>query len=78
MGLIGVNKRFKDAAISPPGSTYDSLHLLAFENTKQYHKILEGKVLPEKSLTSEEFWGIPLVTVGNNAFLQHPWLIEAC
>ena len=55
MGLIGVNKRFKDAAISPPGSTYDSLHLLAFENTKQYHKILEGKVLPEKSLTSEEF-----------------------
>ena len=55
MGLIGVNKRFTYDAVSPPGSTYDSLHLLAFENTKQYHKILEGKVLPEKSLTSEEF-----------------------
>ena len=59
MGLIGVNKRFTYDAVSPTGSTYDSLHLLAFENTKQYHKILEGKVLPEKSLTLEEFEAFP-------------------
>ena len=66
MGLIDLYKRFLAATVNAPGSTHD-VRLL--KSTKVFKGILDGKVLPNKSINlGEKFGEIPLVTVGDSAF----------
>ena len=73
LGLIGYNKSFHYAAVGAPGSTHDARML---KSTRLYQSILDGKVLPEKTMYLEDSGNIPLVTVGDSAFPRHPWLLK--
>ena len=73
MGLVGYNKRFLFAAVGAPGSTHDARML---KSTRMYHRILNGDVLPNRSMYLDGSGEIPLVTVGDSAFPRHPWLLK--
>ena len=74
MGLIGHNKRFLAATVNAPGSTHDACLL---KSTEVFKGILDGKVLPKKSINlGDKFGEIPLVTVGDSAFPRYAWLVK--
>ena len=59
MGLIGHNKRFLAATVNAPGSTHDARLL---KSTEVFKGILDGKVLPNKSINlGDKFGEIPSV-----------------
>ena len=61
MGLIGHNKRFLAATVNAPGSTHDARLL---KSTEVFKDILDGKVLPNKSINlGDKFGEIPLVVI---------------
>ena len=74
MGLIGHNKRFLAATVNAPGSTHDARLV---KSTEVFKGILDGKVLPNKSINlGDKFGEIPLVTVGDSAFPRYAWLVK--
>ena len=74
MGLISYNKRFLYAAVGAPGNTHDTRLL---KNCSLYKKILTGDAIPQKSVNLGNYGEIPDVTIGDNAFPKHSWLIKA-
>ena len=69
MGLIGHNKQFLAATVSAPGFTHDACLL---KSTEVFKGILDGKVLPNKSINlGDKFGEIPLMTVGDSAFPRY-------
>ena len=73
MGFIGHNKRFLAATIGAPGNTHDARLL---RHTKAFTDIIEGHAIPDRQINLGEHGTIPLVTVGDSAFPQFPWLIK--
>ena len=73
MGFIGYNKHFMAATVGAPGNTNDAgLH----KHTKVYKQ--NGDLLPDKCINLGDNLGdVPLITVGNNAFPRHSWLLKA-
>ena len=63
-GLVSYSKTFLYCAVGAPGSTHDERMC----NFAIYQKIVTGHV--------GEHGKIPLVTVGDTAFLKHAWLIK--
>ena len=74
MSLIGHNERFLAATVNAPGSTHDAGLL---KSTEVFKSILDGKVLPKKSINlGDKFGEIPLVTAGDSAFPRYAWLVK--
>ena len=68
MGLVGYNKRFLYLTVGAPGSTHDVRFL---RNTGLFKQILNGQGLPDKTVAlGDEYGKIPLVTIGDSAFLR--------
>ena len=75
MALRGYNKRFLAATVGAPGNTHDA-RLLKY--TKVYKEIKNGELLPDKSVNlGSKIGSVPLITVGDDAFPSHPWLVKA-
>ena len=74
IGLVGHNKQFLAATVNAPGFTHDARLL---KSTEVFKGILDGKVLPNKSINlGEKFGEIPLMTVGDSAFPRYAWLVK--
>ena len=74
MGVIGHNKQFLAATVNARGSSHDAR---LFKSTKVFKSILDGKILPNKSINlGDKFGEEPFVTVGDSAFPRHAWLVK--
>ena len=73
LALVSYNKRFLYAAVGAPSSTHDARLL---KEPSIFYKILKGDVLPERLISLGEFGYVPLVKVGDCAFLQFSWPIR--
>ena len=73
LGLVGYNKIFLYASVGAPGNAHDTGLL---KESSIFHKILKGDALPDRVISLEDFGYVPLVKVGNSAFLQLSWLIK--
>ena len=74
LGLIGYNKRFLYAAVGTSGSIHDARLL---KESSIYSDIINGNLIPDRVVQLGDFGEIPLVTIGDRAFPQFAWLINA-
>ena len=75
MGLVDHNKRFLHLTCNALSSTHDARLL---RRTKLYQDIQSGQGLPNNFVDLGDGFGeIPLVTIGDTAFPQFPWLVKA-
>ena len=74
LGLIGYNKRFLYAAVGAPWSTHNARLL---KESPIYSDIINRNVIPDRVVQLGDFGEIPLVTIGDRAFPQFAWLINA-
>ena len=74
MGLIGHIKRFLAVTVNAPGSSHN---VCLLESTEVFKGILDGKILPNKSINlTDKFGEKPFVIVGDSAFPRHAWLVK--
>ena len=74
LDLIGYNIRFLYAAVDAPGSSHDNRLL---KESSINSDIINGNVIPDRVVQLGDFGEIPLVTIGDRAFPQFAWLINA-
>ena len=70
LGLVSYNKRFLYAVVGAPGSAHNARLL---KETSIFHRSLKRDVLPDRIINLGDFGYMPLVTVGDCAFLQFSW-----
>ena len=75
LGLVGYNKRFLYCSVGAPRSTHDSRMLLG---ASLYEKNISESIIPNKGITLGDFGNMPLVTIGDAAFLKHAWFLKGC
>ena len=73
LGLVDFNKHFLCAKVVAPGRTHDARLL---KESSLYTAILVGNIMSDKVIRLGDFGEIPLVTIGDNTFRQHAWLLK--
>ena len=66
LALTSCSKRFLYAEIGAPGSTHDARML---KESSFFDEVLSGRALPDRKINLGGFRDIPLVTIGDSAFL---------
>lgn len=70
LGLVSYSKRFLYDVGGAPGSAHAAR---LSKETSIFHRSLKGDILPDRIINFEDFGYMPLVTVGDCAFLQFSW-----